>query len=59
MKLSSHLEEWKLKEGEMWENLGLMARGTKEYSGTDLEESILREVFCKVRTSSSSNGGSR
>lgn len=54
MKLSSHLEEWESKGGEMWENLGLMARATKEYSGTDLDEPILREAFCKVGPSSPS-----
>lgn len=48
MKLESHLEEWQLRGGQDWENIGLMARGTKEYSGTDLGEETLREVFGKV-----------
>lgn len=48
MKLESHIEKWKSRGGETWENIGLMARGTKEYSGTDLDEGTLREIFCKV-----------
>jgi hypothetical protein len=52
MKLTSHLENWRSRGGENWENLSLMARGTKEYSGTDLDEATLRDIFGKVEASS-------
>lgn len=48
MKLESHLKEWKSRGGQSWENIGLMARGTKEYSRTSLSEETLREIFCKA-----------
>lgn len=48
MKLESHLEKWKQQGGKTWENIGLMARGTKEYSGTDLKEETLSEIFGRV-----------
>lgn len=48
MKLESHLPRWKSEGGQMWENIGLMARGAKEYSGTDLDEETLRETFAKL-----------
>lgn len=48
MKLESHLEDWKQRGGQIWENIGLMARGTKEYSRIDLKEETLCEIFGRV-----------
>lgn len=48
MKLEAHLHEWKSTGGRTWENIGLMARGAKEYSDTDLTEETMQEIFCKV-----------
>lgn len=48
MRLESHLEEWESRGGQNWENICLMARGAKEYSGTDLDEQTLREIFGKA-----------
>lgn len=48
MRLKSHLEGWKQRSGKTWEDIGLMARGTKEYSETDLKEETLCEIFGRV-----------
>jgi len=50
MKLESHLDQWKAKGGEAWENIALMARATKEFSRTPVDETTLQEVFCKARS---------
>jgi SET domain len=50
MSLESHLQEWESRGGQKWEDINLVARGTKEYSGTDLNEETLREMFGKVFT---------
>jgi hypothetical protein len=49
MKLESHLGQWQARGGQDWENIGLMARGTKEFSGTLVDERILQELIGKVR----------
>lgn len=48
MNLESHLQQWESRSGRQWEDICLMARGTKEYAETDLSEETLREVFGKV-----------
>lgn len=49
MQLESHLQEFEVAGGQTWENICLMARGAEEYSGTDVDEATLRQIFCKVR----------
>ncbi|KAF7503433.1 hypothetical protein GJ744_003763 [Endocarpon pusillum] len=48
MNLESHLQQWESRNGRQWEDIGLMARGTKEYAETNLSEETLREVFGKL-----------
>ena len=48
MALEAHLNKFRKAGGETWQNLCLMTKGAKEYSGTNLEEHTVLGLFCRV-----------
>ena len=48
MELESHVNELRKVGGETWQNLCLMTKAAKEYSGTSLDEYVVLGLFCRV-----------
>lgn len=48
--LQSHVEKWKSHNDETWDNITLMSKAAKEYSGTDVDRVVVQDIFCKVNS---------
>lgn len=48
MGLEAHTNKLRKAGGERWQNLCLMTKAAKEYSGSALDEQIILGLFCRV-----------
>ena len=48
MKLEGHVNKLRKAGGETWQNLCLMTKAAKEYSGSPLDEHTILGLFCRV-----------
>jgi hypothetical protein len=48
MVLESHIDKLRKVGGERWQNLWLMTKAAKEYSGSTMHEETILGLFCKV-----------
>lgn len=48
MGLKAHVNKLRQAGGERWQNLCLMTKAAKEYSGSTLDEQIILGLFCRV-----------
>lgn len=48
MDLEAHVNDFRKAGGETWQNMCLMAKAAKEYSGTGLDEHTVLGLFARV-----------
>lgn len=48
MALESHEDEFKKAGGQKWEDICLMSKAAKEYSGSQMQEYLVIGVMCRV-----------
>jgi hypothetical protein len=48
MVLEAHIDKLRKAGGERWQNLCLMTKAAKEYSGSTLDEDTILGLFCRV-----------